>query len=185
MYVIVGLGNPGKKYADTRHNVGFNVIDMLAEKLDVKVDKLKYKSLNGEARYKGEKIILVKPQTFMNLSGQSVVEIVNYFDVPMEKLIVIYDDIDTEIGKIRIRKKGSSGSHNGMKNIIYLMGKDNFPRVRIGVGKPVNMDLADYVLSRFGKDEVVDAVKGLEKARDSIFEIIDTDIDKAMNKFNG
>jgi PTH1 family peptidyl-tRNA hydrolase len=185
MYVIVGLGNPGRKYDATRHNVGFNVIDMLSEKLDIKVDKLKYKSLNGEGRYKGEKIVLVKPQTFMNLSGQSVVGIVNYFDVPMEKLIVIYDDIDTELGKIRIRKKGSSGSHNGMKNIIYLLGKDDFPRVRIGVGKPVNMNLADYVLSRFKKEEMIDVINGLEKARDSIIEILDTDIDKAMNKFNG
>jgi len=185
MYVIVGLGNPGKKYAHTRHNVGFDVIDRLSATYQIKVDKIKFKSLIGEGTIGSEKVLLVKPQTFMNLSGEAVMQIVNYYKVPAEELIVIYDDIDTDFGKLRIRKKGSAGTHNGMKNIIYLLQTDLFPRVRIGIGKPEFGDLKDYVLRRFGKSEETTLDEMLSRAADATATIIKEGSDFAMNRFNG
>jgi len=185
MYVIVGLGNPGKKYAHTRHNVGFDVIDRLSATYQIKVDKIKFKSLIGEGTIGSEKVLLVKPQTFMNLSGEAVMQIVNYYKVPAEELIVIYDDIDTDVGKLRIRKKGSAGTHNGMKNIIYLLQTDLFPRVRIGIGKPEFGDLKDYVLRRFGKSEETTLDEMLSRAADATATIIKEGSDFAMNRFNG
>jgi PTH1 family peptidyl-tRNA hydrolase len=185
MYVIVGLGNPGKKYAHTRHNVGFDVIDRLSAAYHINVDKLKFKSLIGEGTIGNEKVLLVKPQTFMNLSGEAVMQIVNYYKVPAEKLIVIYDDIDTDFGKLRIRKKGSAGTHNGMKNIIYLLQTDLFPRVRIGIGKPEHGDLKDYVLRRFGKSEETTLDEMLSRAVEATAVIVKEDPDLAMNRFNG
>ncbi|MBF4695624.1 aminoacyl-tRNA hydrolase [Fusibacter ferrireducens] len=185
MYVIVGLGNPGKQYQQTRHNVGFNVIDVLSEKLSIRVDKIKYKAVIGEGQYQGEKIMLVKPQTFMNLSGESVMKIMSYFDLQMENLVVIYDDIDTELGKLRIRKKGSAGTHNGMRNIIYLLQKDDFPRVRIGIGKPERGDLKDFVLKRFSPDEKLLMDDTISRAAEATLAIIREDVDKAMNLYNG
>ena len=164
MYIIVGLGNPGKKYNGTRHNIGFETIDYMARKFDIKVIKSKYKALIGEGRIENEKVIFVKPQTFMNLSGESVIKIINYYGISLEKLIVIYDDVDTDVSKIRIRKQGSAGTHNGMKNIIYLLENDKFPRIRIGVGKP-DKPIADYVSN-------------------AVITIIKDDIDKAMNLYN-
>lgn len=185
MYVIVGLGNPGRQYQHTRHNVGFDAIDILSDKLSIRVDKIKYKAVIGEGNYKGEKIMLVKPQTYMNLSGESVMKICNYYNLKMENLIVIYDDIDTDFGKLRIRKKGSAGTHNGMRNIIYLLQKDDFPRVRVGIGKPERGDLKDFVLRRFGKEESDIISDCLERAAQSVLSIIEEGADKAMNQFNG
>lgn len=184
MYIIVGLGNPGKKYDSTRHNIGFEVVDYIGRKFDIPVTKPKFKAHIGEGRIGSEKVILVKPQTYMNLSGESVMSIVEYYDVPMENVIVIYDDIDTEMGKIRIRKKGSAGSHNGMKSIIYLLQDDSFPRIRMGIGKPDNRQLADFVLDRFTKDEIPYMEDAIKNACDSVEIILKEDIDKAMNNFN-
>ena len=131
MYIIAGLGNPGKKYENTRHNMGFLAVDLLAEKYGIRIDKIKFKALVGEGRIAGQKVLLVKPQTYMNLSGQSIVEVMNFYKVEIENLIVIYDDIDIPTGTIRLRKKGSAGTHNGMRNIVYLLGDDGFPRIRV------------------------------------------------------
>ena len=186
MYIIVGLGNPGKKYEHTRHNAGFDVLDILAEEYDIKIDKIKHKALIGEGRIGSEKVVLVKPQTYMNLSGESVQSVFQFYKVDMDHLIVVYDDIDLDIGKLRIRKKGSAGSHNGMKSIIKCLGSQDFPRIRVGVSKPEpNRDLADFVLSRVPKDQADDMRSGLEKAVKTVEEIIRTDIDMAMNKYNG
>ena len=186
MYVIVGLGNPGKKYEGTRHNIGFEVIDYLSVKLDIPVNKIKHKALMGEGRIGTEKIILVKPQTYMNLSGESVLPILDYYNVPMENLIVVYDDIDTDTGKIRIRKKGSAGTHNGMRNIIFLSKDDNFPRVRIGIGRPSNgKDLADFVIGRFSKEEAKNMIPVIKNSGDAIETMITDGVDLAMNRFNG
>jgi aminoacyl-tRNA hydrolase len=186
MYIIVGLGNPGKKYEHTRHNAGFDVLDIMAEEYDIKIDKIKHKALIGEGRIGSEKVVLVKPQTYMNLSGESVQSVFQFYKVDMDHLIVVYDDIDLDIGKLRIRKKGSAGSHNGMKSIIKCLGSQDFPRIRVGVSKPEpNRDLADFVLSRVPKDQSDDMRSGLEKAVKTVEEIIRTDIDMAMNKYNG
>ncbi len=186
MYIIVGLGNPGKQYENTRHNVGFNVIDMLAKEYDISVTKMKHKALIGEGRIGTNKVVLVKPVTYMNLSGESLVEIYNFYKVETSNIIVIYDDIDLEVGKIRIRKKGSGGTHNGMRSIVKCLGTTDFPRVRVGVSKPEpGRDLASFVLSRFSKDEEANLQEGLEKSMKSIDCIVREDIDLSMNKFNG
>ncbi|WP_101772538.1 aminoacyl-tRNA hydrolase [Peptostreptococcus faecalis] len=186
MYIIVGLGNPGKKYENTRHNAGFDVVDKLASKNNIKIDKIKHKALIGEGRIGNEKVIIVKPQTYMNLSGESVVSVLNFYKVDLENLIVIYDDIDLDVGKLRIRKKGSAGSHNGMKSIIKHIGTVEFPRVRVGVSKPdKGRDLANFVLSRVSKDEEIDMMEGIDKAVSTVEEIINSNIDSAMNKYNG
>ncbi|MGL5693559.1 MAG: aminoacyl-tRNA hydrolase [Peptostreptococcaceae bacterium] len=186
MYVVVGLGNPGKQYERTRHNVGFDVIDILAKEYDINVSKIKHKALIGEGRVGTEKVLLVKPQTYMNLSGETLIDIYNYYNVDLENIIVIYDDIDLDVGKIRIRKKGSGGTHNGMRSIIKCLGANDFPRVRVGVSKPrPGQDLADFVLSRFRKEENDDLEIGLEKAAKSVDTMIRDNIDLAMNKYNG
>ncbi|MGL5328910.1 MAG: aminoacyl-tRNA hydrolase [Peptostreptococcaceae bacterium] len=186
MYVVVGLGNPGKQYDRTRHNVGFDVIDILAKEYDINVSKIKHKALIGEGRVGTEKVLLVKPQTYMNLSGETLIDIYNYYNVDLENIIVIYDDIDLDVGKIRIRKKGSGGTHNGMRSIIKCLGTNDFPRVRVGVSKPrPGQDLADFVLSRFRKEENEDLEIGLEKAARSVDTMIRDNIDLAMNKYNG
>ena len=186
MYIIVGLGNPGDKYEKTRHNVGFNVIDLLAKEYSIDVSKIKHKALIGEGRVGTEKVILVKPMTYMNLSGESVADICNYYNIDLENLIVIYDDIDLDVGKIRIRKKGSGGTHNGMRSIVKCLGSGDFPRVRVGVSKPMKgQDLADFVLSRFRKEEQADLEIGLEKAYKAVEAMIKENVDIAMNKYNG
>jgi len=184
MYVFIGLGNPGKQYESTRHNVGFLAIDYFAEKHNISVTKIKHKALIGEGRIGNEKVILVKPQTFMNLSGQSVREIVNYYNVEENEIVVIYDDIDIEVGKTRIRKSGSAGTHNGMKSIIYEIQNDKFPRIRIGVGNDKKMDLASYVLSKFKGEETTAIKEAIEKVGNIMNCIIENDIDKAMNEYN-
>ena len=185
MYVIVGLGNPGRKYSVTRHNIGFEVVDEFARQHKIKMTKVKFKAVIGEGNYGGEKVLLVKPQTYMNLSGESVMKIMDYYNLPIENLIVVYDDIDIDPGKMRIRKKGSGGSHNGMKNIIYLLKQDTFPRVRIGVGKPQNgQPLADYVLGRFSKDDQNLLVPIVRDAVSAMEVMIKDDVDLAMNRYN-
>lgn len=184
MYLIVGLGNPGKKYELTRHNIGFEAVDLLANQLGIAINKTKFKALIGEGRIGTEKVVLAKPQTFMNLSGEAVQAMMKFYDVDSEHLIVVYDDIDTAPGKIRIRKKGSAGTHNGMRSIIGMIKTEDFPRVRIGIGKQVHGDLADYVLGRFPKEEIPVMGEAIEKARDSIVAIIEKNVDEAMNQFN-
>lgn len=185
MRIIVGLGNPGKEYLKTRHNLGFLAIDKLSEKLGVNINKTKFNGMIGEVNYNGEKILLVKPQTFMNLSGNCVKEILDFYKLSNEDLIVIYDDIDIEFGKIRIRPSGSPGTHNGMRNITSMIQSQNFCRIRIGTGKPkTNQELYNFVLSEFSSEEmkIVDDVT--TKVSQAVLEILDCDILKAMNNFN-
>lgn len=187
MYLVAGLGNPGTQYEMTRHNIGFHTIDYIADELGVKVKKLKYKALYGECEIGGEKVYLVKPQTFMNLSGESVAEFVRFFKIPVENVIVISDDISLDTGRIRVRPKGSAGGHNGLKSIIYQLNSDAFPRIRIGVGAPEHedYDLADYVLGRFTRDEIPVLEEAIIKSYKAVNEIITRGVQSAMNKYNG
>ena len=154
MWMIVGLGNPGREYARTRHNVGFDVIDVLSEKLNIQVNRSLMHGLVGDGFFGGEKVMLVKPQTFMNLSGQCVSELVSFYKVPMDRLLLIYDDIDLPLGKLRLRLIGSAGTHNGMRSVIGLLGRQDFPRLRVGVGsRPEGWELADWVLSHYATEE--------------------------------
>lgn len=186
MYIIAGLGNPGKQYAQTRHNVGFDTIDILADKYNISVDTKKHKALCGKGMIEGQKVVLAKPQTFMNLSGESVRELVDFYKIdPEEELIVIYDDISLEPGKIRIRKKGSAGGHNGIKNIIAQLGTQNFQRIKVGVGeKPKGWDLADYVLGHFSKEDRGLVDDALKRAAGAVELMIQGEVDQAMNQFN-
>lgn len=186
MYVIAGLGNPTAKYEKTRHNVGFDVIDVLAKKYNIKVTDSRNKALCGTGLIEGEKVMLVKPQTFMNLSGESIAAILNFYKLDAAtQLIVIYDDITLEPGRLRIRKKGSAGGHNGIKNIIARTGTQDFMRIRVGVGeKPEGWDLADYVLSRFSKEERKAVEEAMEDAADAAVLMIHGEVDKAMNRYN-
>lgn len=185
MYVVVGLGNPGSQYAQTKHNIGFVTVDYFAEQHNIKFNKVKHKAVIGEGIMSGEKLMLVKPQTYMNDSGECVMELVNFYKLPLENLIVIYDDIDLPVGKVRIRSSGSSGTHNGMRSIIYLLNRQEFPRIRIGVGKqPEYMDLADYVMTKFSKDEVPLIEEAVKKAALTVEEIVRSGISAAMNKYN-
>jgi len=183
--VIVGLGNPGKKYESTRHNVGFRTIDYLSAKYGIKVNRLKHKALIGDGVIDDERVLLVKPQTFMNLSGESIREIAEWYKLPMDNLIVIYDDADLPVGTIRIRPKGSSGTHNGMKSVIYQLQSDEFPRIRIGIGKaPEGWDLADYVLGRFGEEEAAEIAKSVQRAAEAAAMIVQSGLEAAMNRYN-
>ncbi len=185
IFLIVGLGNPGNRYENTRHNVGFRTIDYLSEKHNIKLSKIGYKAIYGDGLIGEKRVILVKPQTFMNLSGESVKEIVNWYKLSLDRLIVIYDDIDLDPGKIRIRPKGSSGSHNGMKSIIFQLQAENFPRIRIGIGRPPEKwDFADYVLSKFPKEEWEIMFNSIEKAAEAAIMITKSGPGKAMNCYN-
>jgi PTH1 family peptidyl-tRNA hydrolase len=184
MVIIAGLGNPGKKYEKTRHNMGFLAIDELAEKNDIKVNKLKHKALIGDGRISGQRVLLVKPQTYMNLSGESLREIVDYYDIAIEDLIVIYDDLDVEIGGLRVRKKGSAGSHNGMKSIVQHLGSKDFPRVRVGIGQSKGADWKDFVLSKTSKTEEAILAESVKNAALAVECILSEGIDKAMNLYN-
>lgn len=185
MYYIVGLGNPGIQYENTRHNAGFITIDYLARKYSIDVRKIKFKSLIGQGVISGQKVMLVKPQTYMNNSGEAIREIYKYFDFDHDKLIVIYDDIDIDFGSIRIRKKGSAGTHNGMKSIIYNLEFDDFPRIKVAVGKkPSYMDLANFVLSGFSKQEAKIIEEEVKLASDAIEMILEEGIEKSMSMFN-
>jgi PTH1 family peptidyl-tRNA hydrolase len=186
MFIIVGLGNPGREYQNTRHNIGFDVIDVLAEQNHIAMDEKKHKAVIGKGVIAGQKAALVKPQTYMNLSGESVADIINFYKINEKKeLIVVSDDIDLDMGRIRIRKKGSAGGHNGLKNIILHLGHDEFQRVRMGVGgKPAGWDLADYVLSRYTKEEREIMDEGARRAAEAIEVMIANGADVAMNKYN-
>ncbi len=185
MKIIIGLGNPKAEYAGTRHNVGFSVIYNISDYYNIKVDTKKHKALIGKGVIEGEKVILAMPQTYMNLSGESVRELVDYYKCDNTDIIVIYDDISLDVGRIRIRKKGSAGGHNGIKNIIAHLGTDVFTRIKVGVGeKPPKMDLADYVLGRFSKEEQPVIRQAADTAREAVADILNEDADHAMNKYN-
>lgn len=186
-WVIVGLGNPGKQYERTRHNCGFRAIDSLAQKLGCKIDKCKFQGLYGQAVHSGKKLYLLKPQTFMNLSGRSVLQLSSYFSVPPQRIIVMFDDISLPPGRLRIRGDGSAGGHNGIKSIIEELGNQGFPRVKIGVGaKPhPDQDLADWVLSTFSASEEKELTKALEDAGEAALCIIENGVQTAANQYNG
>ena len=186
-WLIVGLGNPGKEYDRTRHNCGFNAIDMLAESLGCKIDKGKFQGLYGQTNYKGTKLFLLKPQTYMNLSGRSVLQMSAYFHIPPERIIVMFDDISLEPGRLRIRADGSAGGHNGIKSIIQELGSQAFPRVKIGVGAKANpeQDLADWVLGSFTANEQKDIDASLKTAGEAALCIVEQGVPQAANRFNG
>lgn len=185
MFLVVGLGNPGSQYEFTKHNVGFLTVDYLADKLNIKINKLKFKGLFAKEKIENQDVVLLKPQTYMNLSGESVRDFANFFKIPPENIIVVVDDVDLPMGKIRIRKKGSAGTHNGMKSIIYQLQSDNFIRIKVGIEKENRKDdLADYVLKGFSKDEVPIMEESMERAAKAVLEILKKGPDVAMNKFN-
>ena len=197
MYLIIGLGNPEEEYSKTRHNMGFNTINKISQTYDIETKKNKFQWLYGSGTIENQKLILIKkwsvaymssyikPQTYMNLSGKCVKEIVEFYRIEKEKILVIYDDMDIEPGKIKIRKKGSSAGHNGIKSIIHELGTEEFPRIRIGIGKPVHSgDEINYVIGAVPKEEIPKLEEGIEKAEKAVIEILKSGIDIAMNKFN-
>jgi PTH1 family peptidyl-tRNA hydrolase len=186
-WLIVGLGNPGKDYAHTRHNVGFRALDILADKLSCKVDKGKFQGLYGQATYGGRKLFLLKPQTYMNLSGRSVLQLSAYFNIPPQRIIVLFDDISLVPGRLRVRADGSAGGHNGIKSIIAEVGSQDFPRVKIGVGGKAHpeQDLADHVLSGFSSLEEKPLVSALDRAADAALCIIEKGVPETANRYNG
>jgi PTH1 family peptidyl-tRNA hydrolase len=185
-YIVAGLGNPGERYHLTRHNVGFRTVDILSEKWGFVLSRHKHKALFGEGRINGHKVILAKPQTYMNRSGESILDMVSYYKLPLNNLIIIYDDVDIQLGKIRVRPRGSAGTHNGMRSVIYQLQDDDFPRVRIGIGpKPAGMDMADFVLSGFGGEEERMVHESLMRAAEAVDTIIRKGCQEAMNRFNG
>lgn len=184
MLVIAGLGNPGRKYENTKHNMGFLVLDAFAEKNDIKIRKIKHKALIGEGIIAGQKVLLVKPQTYMNLSGESLREVVQYYDIEPEELMVVYDDVDIPMGSIRLRKKGSAGSHNGMKSIIYQLQFDDFPRLRMGIGTEKKGDMIDFVLTGFSKEEAGKIREAVDTAVSALECWIERGVDIAMNEYN-
>ncbi len=185
-FLIVGLGNPGDKYEFTRHNAGFMCVDFLAQKENFKINKLKYKSLMADVDIAGHRCLVMKPQTFMNLSGEAVRDAVQFYKIPPENVIVIFDDISLDVGRTRIRRKGTDGGHNGIKSIIYHLNSDNFPRIKVGVGKkPLEWeDLADWVLSRFSNDELKTLHDVAEKVCKVLPLMLDGKVDEAMNRIN-
>ena len=184
MYIICGLGNPGKQYEDTRHNMGFKALDVLSSRLGVSLSKLKYKALMGDATYNGEKILLVKPMTYMNLSGESLRPIMEFYTETADHLIVIYDDVDLELGALRVRKSGSAGTHNGMRSVIYQLQYDDFPRIRIGLGKHGIIPLDRFVISKVPANEQETLSKTIHDAADAALCIVSDGIDAAMQKYN-
>lgn len=185
-YLVVGLGNPDKKYENTRHNTGWLALDYIAEKYNCKVNKIKYKSFVGDCTIGDARVMLMKPTTYMNNSGQAVVEAMNFYKIPPEKVIVIFDDISLDVGKMRIRSKGSDGGQKGMRSIIYLSGSENFPRIKIGIGAKPNpyWDLADWVLSKFTDDEFKTLGTMFDNAAKAVELIIEGKTDRAMNLYN-
>ena len=185
-YLIVGLGNPGLEYAQTRHNAGFMTLDLLAEREHTEIKRMKFKSLCGDVVIAGKRCLLMKPTTYMNNSGQAVAEAMQFYKLPIDHIIVVYDDISLEPSRLRIRRKGSDGGHNGIKSIIYLTGEDTFPRIKLGVGKKPRPDynLADWVLSRFTKEELEQLHIAAEHACESIALMVNGKIEEAMNRYN-
>ena len=185
-FIVAGLGNPGNKYEATRHNTGFVFIDMLADKYSLKVNKIKFKAVTAIADIAGRKCLVMKPQTFMNESGQSIREAASFYKIPPENIIIIFDDVSLDCGKMRIRRKGTDGGHNGIKSIIYHLRSDNFPRIKLGVGKKPHpdYDLADWVLSDFSKDEAALMRNAAGEAIEALELMVNGEIDEAMSKFN-
>lgn len=185
MYLIVGLGNPEQEYSKTRHNMGFDTINKIANQYGIEVNKKKFDSLYGEGRIEQKKVILLKPQTYMNLSGKAILEVVQFYKIPMEDVLVIYDDMDIEPGHIKIRKKGGAGSHNGMKSVVQELQTEDFARIRVGIGKPqFKDDMINYVIGIVPEEERSKLEEGTTKAKESIIEIVKNGLDVAMNKFN-
>lgn len=185
MKLIVGLGNPGKQYEDTRHNIGFKVIDKLAHDLDIQLDQAKHKGLYGMRNISGEKVFLLKPLTYMNLSGESIRAVMDYYQIEPDELVVIYDDLDLPVGKIRLRQKGSPGGHNGIKSTIAHLGTDNFNRIRVGIDRPKNgMKVTDYVLGRFSKEEEELMIEVINKSAAAAKEWLNQPFLQVMNQFN-
>lgn len=184
MFLIVGLGNPGLQYENTRHNIGFKVIDNIAKEYNIEINRQKFKGVYGEGFINGEKVILLKPTTYMNLSGESIREVVDFYKLTCEDIVVIYDDISLDVGRLRIREKGSAGGHNGIKSIIAHLGTDVFPRIKVGVGQP-NVDLVNYVLGKFTDEEMEVLSESIDASTKAVSEIIKYDVNTAMNKFNG
>ncbi|KYH28644.1 MULTISPECIES: aminoacyl-tRNA hydrolase [Clostridium] len=185
MFLIVGLGNPGKEYENTRHNVGFDIIDLISEKYNIEINRKKFKGVYGDGNINGERVFLLKPETYMNLSGESVKEISDFYKIPNENIIIIYDDISLDVGRLRIREKGSAGGHNGIKSIIASLGSDVFPRIKVGVGQPMEEDLVSFVLGRFSDDDRKILEKVFEAASAAVEVIIKKGTMEAMNKYNG
>ena len=184
MKLIIGLGNPGKEYENTRHNCGFMVMDRLCDKLNVSIDNNKFKGLYTKIKYQGQDVVLLKPQTFMNLSGESVRAVMDFFKIDVEDILVIYDDMDMPVGKLRLRTSGSAGGHNGIKNIIQHVSSQDFKRIRVGIDRNPRIKVVDYVLSRFKSDEMEMISQGIEAASDAVIDYLDNDFNHAMNKFN-
>ena len=185
MYLIVGLGNPENEYANTRHNMGFDAINHLSRKLNINVNKEKFKGIYGDTILNGEKVILLKPQTDMNLSGESIIQFKQFYKIPPENIIVIYDDIDVDVGKIKIRKKGGPGSHNGMKSVVKELKSEDFPRIRVGIGKPMFKEMMiGYVLEKLNGNEREILEESTKLAANAVYDIITSGIDKAMNMYN-
>ena len=185
MYLIVGLGNPEAEYGKTRHNMGFNTINKIAERYHINVNKTKFQGLSEVGTIEGQKVILVKPQTYMNLSGECVKPFVDFYKIEKENILVIYDDMDIEPGKIKIRKKGSAGGHNGMKSIIQMIGTEEFPRIRVGIGRPIHKDdEINYVIGAIPEEDLKRLDEGIEKAQKAVEEILRNGVDSAMNKYN-
>ncbi len=185
MYLIIGLGNPEEEYSKTRHNMGFNAINKIADQYGIKVNKSKFQGLYESAIIEGKKVMLIKPQTYMNLSGECIKQFVDFYKIPNEDILVIYDDMDIEPGKIKIRKKGGAGGHNGMKSIIKMLGTEEFARIRTGIGRPKhNGDDINYVIGAIPEEEIPKLQDGVEKAKEAVIEILKNGIDSAMNKLN-
>ena len=184
MFLIVGLGNPGKEYDGTRHNIGFAAVDYIADKYNIELNRIKFKGVFGEGFIEGKKVILLKPTTYMNLSGESIREVINFYKISNEEVIVIYDDISLEVGRLRIREKGSHGGHNGIKSIIANLGTDVFPRIKVGVGAPKG-NLVSHVLGKFSEDEIEVLRETIKASSDAVSIIMKADTKEAMNKLNG
>lgn len=184
MYLICGLGNPGKEYEATRHNLGFIAVDVLSSRFEIKVDRLRFRALTGEGRIGDEKIIIAKPQTFMNLSGEAVRPLADYYEIPSDKIIIVYDDADLPPGALRIRPNGGSGTHNGMRSVIYQLGTENFPRIRIGTGSSELIPLEKFVLGKWTEAERPILAEAVQKAAEACETIVRTGLDDAMNKYN-
>ena len=185
MYLIVGLGNPEREYANTRHNMGFDTINKLAKTYNIEINKNKFKGIYGTGIIENEKVILLKPQTYMNLSGDSIIETIHFYKIELKDIIIIYDDMDVEVGNIKIRKKGGAGSHNGMKSVIQNIQSEEFTRIRVGIGKPEdNQDKINYVIEKISEEEKEKLNIGTEKAKEAVIDIIKYGVDFAMNQFN-
>ena len=185
MYLIIGLGNPEPEYAYTRHNMGFDVINRIAKEYEIEISRNKFDGLYGQGIIEGEKVILLKPQTYMNLSGKSIKQFIDFYKIENDHILVIYDDMDVEVEKIKIRKKGGPGSHNGMKSVVHELITDDFPRIRVGIGRPIDeYDAIDYVIGKLEEDEYSKLEIGIEKAKEAVIEYIKNGIDSTMNKYN-